>query len=105
MSFNMTEKHIEIKGAHRNKLEFKVAPNEVASSCVAPGKITVLVDTKCSKCNSNVRNGILCDICDKWSHFKCSNVTEDNITDEDVVMICPACETKLDEQHRRHLQK
>jgi hypothetical protein len=43
----------------------------------------ILVDIKCGKCNKAVRNGILCENCDKWFHFnKCSNVREDKISDK-----------------------
>ncbi|XP_023709685.1 uncharacterized protein LOC111865696 [Cryptotermes secundus] len=50
----------------------------------------ILVDIKCGKCNKVVRNGILCDNCDKWYHFnKCSNVNEDKIPDNQ--WLCASC--------------
>jgi hypothetical protein len=50
----------------------------------------ILVNNKCGKCNKIVRNGILCDNCDKWFHFnKCSNVNEDKIPDKQ--WLCTLC--------------
>ena len=68
-----------------------MAPIEVSGTCAAPAKITVIRDIKCGKCNKNVRNGILCDYCDKWRHFKCGNVAENNIPADNVEWACPAC--------------
>jgi hypothetical protein len=42
----------------------------------------ISVNNKCGKCNKVVRNGILCDNCDKWYFNKCSNVNEDKIPDK-----------------------
>jgi hypothetical protein len=48
---------------------------------------------KCDKCKKVVRNGILCDSCDLWNHFRCANVSEDNIPDEKSEWLCPRCST------------
>ena len=29
----------------------------------------------CSVCNKYVRSGIFCDVCNRWSHTKCNNLT------------------------------
>jgi hypothetical protein len=54
---------------------------------------SILLDNKCGKCNKVVRNGILCDNCDKWYHFnKCSTVSEDKIPDTQ--WRCVSCSTR-----------
>lgn len=31
---------------------------------------------KCGFCNKSLRNGILCDVCDEWNHFRCVVITK-----------------------------
>lgn len=54
----------------------------------APVKKRILMSVKCSR---NVRNGILCDACDLWHHFRCANIKEDEIPDEKSQWKCPRC--------------
>ena len=35
-------------------------------------------NSNCFVCNKYVRTGILCDICNKWSHTKCNNLTRND---------------------------
>jgi hypothetical protein len=53
----------------------------------------ILIDNKCGKRNRVVRNGILCDNCDKWYHFnKCSRISEDIIPDTQWLYVsCSTC--------------
>lgn len=61
----------------------------------SPSKKRVLIDIKCAKCNKIVRNGILCDMCDLWHHFRCASVEESNLPEENSEWKCPkCCETK-----------
>lgn len=66
-----------------------MAPCGKVTSISAPGKIRVMCDVKCVKCNKVVRNGILCDSCDRWNHFRCGNVIESNIPKDS--WACPKC--------------
>lgn len=58
------------------KIDKMVTSKEVVSVSV-PSKSPVIV--RCTKCSKVVRNGILCDVSDKWSHFRCAEVQEDNL--------------------------
>lgn len=71
-----------------------MAPIESDAVASASVKNRVLLDTKCSKCNKVVKNGILCDLCDKWIHFKCSKLSEENLPDENAEWICPRCQDR-----------
>lgn len=65
-------------------------------SISAPGKSRVIFDIKCIKCSKVVRNGILCDVCDKWNHFRCAKVQEDNLPKDEVQWKCPHCSLNTD---------
>lgn len=53
-------------------------------------KNKVLRDAKCGKCTKIVRNGILCEKCDKWFHFsKCCDIDEDKIPISE--WLCATC--------------
>jgi hypothetical protein len=59
------------------------------TECAAATCHNILIN-KCSKCKKVVRNGILCDNCDKCYHFnKCSNVCEDKIPNNK--QLCVPC--------------
>lgn len=60
-------------------------------SVVAPVKNRILCDVKCVKCRKTVRNGILCDNCDLWHHFRCGNLTDENIPSDESEWFCPRC--------------
>lgn len=70
----------------------KMAPigNDVVQS--APDKNRILLDIKCDKCNTVVKNGILCDPCDKWFHFKCANISENSLPTENDEWKCAKCQ-------------
>lgn len=55
---------------------------------VAQSRNCVILDINCSKC-SNVKNGILCDCCDKWWHFRSVNLIEECLTSENNEWKCP----------------
>ena len=40
-----------------------------------PGTLINSNNPNCSACDKYVRSGILCDICNRWSHTKCNNLT------------------------------
>ena len=40
-----------------------------------PGTLEISNNPNCSICEKYVRSGILCDICNRWSHTKCNNLT------------------------------
>lgn len=63
----------------------------LVGTTVAPYKNRIISDINCVKCRKIVRNGILCDLCDLWNHFKCVNVPEDNLPDENTEWFCPKC--------------
>lgn len=68
-----------------------MAPTYSDVTFSAPAKSKVLLNIKCRKCNKTVRNGILCDMCDWWHHFKCASIEENNIPAENIEWACPAC--------------
>lgn len=75
-----------------------MAPASEVTSVSRPVVNRVNYDIKCVKCRRNVRNGILCDVCDKWSHFKCANISENNPPDENIEWACPTCTTNAAEE-------
>lgn len=63
--------------------------------CLAsPVKSRILESIKCLKCNKTVKNGVLCDECDSWHHFRCAEVDKDSLPDENSVWNCPSCSNK-----------
>ena len=55
---------------------------------------TTTSDPNCSVCNKYVRSGILCDICNKWSHTKCNNLTPtdfNSLKNSDEKWFCTTC--------------
>jgi hypothetical protein len=60
-------------------------------SVLSPSSSRIIKDIKCLKCKKVVRNGILCDKCDCWHHFRCSKILEDEIPDENSECSGPAC--------------
>lgn len=69
-----------------------MAPAGSVTSELAPTKNRILMCIKCSKCNKLVRNGILCDKCDMWIHFRCARLEETCLPDENTPWKCQACE-------------
>ena len=56
-------------------------------------------DDRCRSCWSQVgprQKSICCDICNRWFHFKCSKLTNDElkffVENSDKVWRCPYCE-------------
>ena len=48
----------------------------------------------CSACDKYVRSGILCDICNRWSHTKCNNLTPtdfNSLKNSDEKWFCTTC--------------
>jgi len=68
-----------------------MAPTSTDATVSALTKLRVLRCIKCFKCNKIVRNGILCDSCDRWYHFKCANIAEEDIPNEDSEWNCMSC--------------
>lgn len=62
-----------------------------AATLSAPQKWRKIYNIKCRKCNKTVRNGISCDFCDLWHHFRCANVAEENLSSENGEWKCPVC--------------
>ena len=61
---------------------------DVGISCSRQTKI--LLDIKCGKCTRVVRNGVICDYCDKWYHFsKCSEISKDEAPQ--LTWVCKLC--------------
>lgn len=42
-------------------------------------KINYKYDEKCIKCKKVVKNGVLCESCDHWYHFRCGSFEEDGL--------------------------
>lgn len=56
----------------------------MAAVCVdvsrsASVKLDLIQCINCLKCNKGLRNGISCDVCDHWQHFRCAKISEDEI--------------------------
>lgn len=50
----------------------------------------IVFNYKCGKCKRQVKNGVLCDGCDVWYHFKkCSNILETTTLENE--WYCPTC--------------
>ena len=48
----------------------------------------------CSICDKYVRSGILCDICNRWSHTKCNNLTPtdfNSLKNSEETWFCTSC--------------
>lgn len=60
------------------------------------GKIRRKYDDKCRSCNKKVKNGILCEICDLWYHFRCGDVQESDTINESEEWWCKACKENGD---------
>ena len=45
----------------------------------------------CSICDKYERSGILCDICNRWSHTKCNNLTHTDLTPSKILKFCTSC--------------
>ena len=59
-----------------------------------PGTLAISNDPNCSICEKYVRSGILCDICNKWSHTKCNNLTPTDfnfLKNSEEKWFCTAC--------------
>ena len=54
-------------------------------------KLRVKYDDRCKKCKKVVRNGILCDSCDKWLHFRCGNTKKGSEIEDNKKWSCPQC--------------
>lgn len=57
----------------------------------APVKSRFLLNDERFKCKRKVKNGILCDICDCWYHFKCGNMPNCEKIDENKDWFCSNC--------------
>lgn len=68
-----------------------MAPSNADVSVTAPVINRCILNTNCDKCRKTVRNGILCDSCDMWNHFRCAKVDEKCLPDENLPWICPRC--------------
>jgi hypothetical protein len=68
-----------------------MAPGSVDVPASAPQKNRVIISDKCSKCNRTVKNGVLCDSCDRWVHFKCGKIDDKDKIDETTEWLCPTC--------------
>lgn len=58
---------------------------------LAVGKNTFKILDKCAECKRIVKNGILCDICDRWWHFKCAELPNFEEIDENMDWSCVDC--------------
>lgn len=68
-----------------------MAPKGKVQISGAPVLSRIILNDKCLKCSKTVKNGILCDLCDRWNHFKCAEINEKDIPDESEEWKCPAC--------------
>lgn len=58
----------------------------------APVKINIFQCINCLKCNKVVRNGILCDFCGHWQHFRWAKISENEIKGyKSSEWKCPVC--------------
>lgn len=62
-------------------------------SALSKNRILILLIAQCIKCRKVVRNGILCDLCDKWNHFRCVGVDENDLPDVNTEWKCPSCDS------------
>lgn len=69
-----------------------MAPKGSASVKSAPLESSFKINDKCFKCNKIVKNGILCDVCDRWYHFKCGNLPNYEEIDVNEDWHCAACD-------------
>lgn len=51
----------------------------------------VIINSFCKKCKRKVCNGILCDYCDRWLHFKCGKINENDLQNDFNDWKCPLC--------------
>lgn len=72
-----------------------MAPVSNVESLASPPKSRILLNIKCLKCNKIVRNGILCDMCDQWHHFRCAGTKESELPDENSDWKCPTCRNSM----------
>jgi uncharacterized cysteine cluster protein YcgN (CxxCxxCC family) len=80
-----------------------MADTELNMDMAAAGN-KILIDNKCGKCNTVVRNGILCDNFDNWYHFnKCSTISEDKIPDTQWLRV--SCSTRNDPANEKETKQ
>ena len=78
----------------------------MTSSETNKGKMTPRKqNSKCGKCNLNVTNGqkgMQCDVCNKWTHIRCLNMSEKTYEmygeDKELNWICKKCVTEKIDQ-------
>lgn len=67
-----------------------MAPIDVTTKPRSVTYCNVIYNYKCGKCNRLVKNGVLCDGCDVWYHFKkCSNILETTSLEDE--WFCQSC--------------
>ena len=73
---------------------FCFVSSESASYLFMPSTFNTPNNPNCSICDKYVRSGILCDICNRWSHTKCNNLTPtdfNSLKNSEETWFCTSC--------------